>query len=178
MYRRLSPVIGRRNPKRDGRDIDLRDAFLVGANLHDMDFAHAIFSRAILTRANLVGAKLHGAILRRADLTGADLTRADLTGADLTGANLTDANLTEAALTPGGLDRDLWVAAVEPAAFPQTAPTKAAVDAVDAGINLTGAVWPAGVVVPPDWQRDPDSGRLKRAATEARPAPTGQASEG
>ena len=198
--RRLRPdvqaaitVIGHRNPKRDQRDIDLREAFLVGASLHGMDFAHAIFSHAILTRANLLGANLydavllgadlHGAVLLGANLTNANLTKADLTdaiilGADLTDADLTDANLTGVALTSADLARDLWMAAVEPAAFPQTARTKAAVNAVDAGINLTRAKWPAGVVVPADWQLDPDSGRLKRAPTEVVSAPTGQASGG
>jgi len=73
-----------------------------------------------------------------ANLGGADLTGANLGGANLTGANLTRADLTDADLTRADLTRaDL---------------TRA---------PLSGVRWPADRPVPPGWQRDRESGRLK-----------------
>jgi len=68
-------------------------------------------------------------------LPGADLTRANLDAADFTGANVTRADLTHAVL-----------------------------DTTDfTGANLTGARWASHATIPEGWQRDNDSGRLKRA---------------
>ena len=84
--------------------LDLRWAYLTGANLSRADL-----SGADLRGADLRGADLHGANLtyadftdsnlRMADLRGADLRGADLSSADLTGANLQEANLRGADLT-------------------------------------------------------------------------------
>ena len=63
--------------------VDLRDAYLSGANL---------------SGANLIEADLRGAYLSRADLSSANLSRADLIGVDLFRANLSGANLIEADL--------------------------------------------------------------------------------
>jgi uncharacterized protein YjbI with pentapeptide repeats len=57
---------------------DLRDAFLVKANLNKINLSHADLSRAKLCRANLSNANLASADLRCADLTEADLTNAHL----------------------------------------------------------------------------------------------------
>jgi hypothetical protein len=97
---------------------------------------------------------LFGAIIRGADLTSPDLTRVrlhrvDLVKADLTGANLTDADLTGANLT----DADLTGANLTGADL--------------TGADLTGADWPADKPAPPGWQRDTDSGRLKKIAGDS-----------
>ena len=36
------------------------------------------------------------------------------------------------------------------------------------GADLIGALWPTGAAVPEGWQRDNDSGRLKRATTSSK----------
>ena len=112
-------VIGRRNPRRDRRAVNLIYTNLSAADLTFGNFTGADLTNTILTGTDLVGAKLTrallaGADLTRADLTGtdlnfanftnaflarADLTRADLTRADLTGADFTGADLSEADLT-------------------------------------------------------------------------------
>lgn len=74
-----------RNP--DTR-LDLREAYLSGANLYG-----ANLSSADLREANLCGADLYGADLRGADLRGADLYGANLSVANLSEANLREANL-------------------------------------------------------------------------------------
>jgi hypothetical protein len=134
-------VVGRRNPDRDMRSIDLTDADLLGANL-----LLALLSGAILRGANLEGAALSGAILeganvenanlRGANIAGANLKRAFLNGAVLEGANLNSANLEGANLDEA---------------------------------CLNGAKWPRRVPVPTGWELD-SSGRLKRADAEPRPS--------
>ena len=69
------------------QSVDLRVAYLGGANLHGAILgwsmlAGADLSGAELSDVNLRGANLTGVILRRAILSGADLARADLTAAD------------------------------------------------------------------------------------------------
>lgn len=86
-----------------------------------------------LTSVNLEGANLTHANLASADLTGANLARADLTRANLASADLTVADLTRASL------------------FFVT------------GADFTGARFPPDEMVPWGWQRDADSGHLKRA---------------
>jgi uncharacterized protein YjbI with pentapeptide repeats len=100
------------------RNIDLRDANLLGAGLAGADLSYAELSGANLTKANLRGAnlshatlhgvnfveaKLGGAVLIHAemggtDLSGADLSHADLSGAGLSGADLRTTNLSHAEL--------------------------------------------------------------------------------
>jgi len=63
--------------------VDLKDAYLEGANLY----------RANLRYANLGGANLEGAFLYLANLEGANLEGAYLSGANLERANLEGANL-------------------------------------------------------------------------------------
>jgi uncharacterized protein YjbI with pentapeptide repeats len=64
--------------------------------------------------------------------------------ANLTGANLTGAYLPRADLSRAVLD----------------------------GADFTGALWPSNATVPEGWQRDTDSGHLKRADTDADGAAT------
>ncbi|MGH3259799.1 MAG: pentapeptide repeat-containing protein [Streptosporangiaceae bacterium] len=86
---------------------------------------------------------LNGAVLPGALLFHANLTNVRLVDADLTGANLIDADLTEADLTGANLiDADLTEA------------------------DLTGAIVGPDAAIP-GWQRDPASGRLKRADTSS-----------
>jgi uncharacterized protein YjbI with pentapeptide repeats len=133
---------------------DLTDAILADADLTDVTFDYgpglgntvltrAQFFRANLTHTRLDHALLESALLVDAHLTGADLTGAKLAGADLTGA-LTGANLTGANLTGAHLT----------------------------GANLGGVLWPPDAVVPTGWQRDTESGRLKRADTDSGGATT------
>jgi uncharacterized protein YjbI with pentapeptide repeats len=122
-------VIGRRNPERDIRPInlsganltraDLTHANLTGAELNSVDLTDASLRGATLEAANLQGVKLIGADLKDAHLVGADFQPAvatvsravggpspgltslfsDLTAVRLIDADLTDANLTFANLT-------------------------------------------------------------------------------
>jgi len=84
---------------------------------------------------NLQGFDFSNANLRNVNLADADLTIVNFTNADLTGANLTNTTLTNATLT----------------------------DAIFADADLTGAVIEETAVLPTGWERDSDSGRLKRA---------------
>ena len=88
--------------------LDLRNAYLKGAdldvvNLWDAKLNAADLYGAHLQLADLQHADLSGAYLRNADLTFAGLQQADLTGADLTDADLTSADLTGANLTRADL---------------------------------------------------------------------------
>lgn len=121
---------------------DIAGTSLPGANLDGVDLRCAGLARAYLIDASLRGASLRWAYLIRADLTGADLTGAHLAYTDLTRAKFIDADLTGADLTGARLT-----------------------GAKLTGAKLTGALWPTGAAVPKGWQRDTDSGRLKRAAT-------------
>jgi Pentapeptide repeats (8 copies) len=119
--------------------MDLTWADISGASLLHANLDGADLRCAGLTRAYLIGASLRGAALRWAYLIRANLTGADLTDAHLPYANLTRADLTGANLT--GADFT--------------------------GADLTGALWPTGAAVPQGWQRDSDSGRLKRVTTDS-----------
>jgi uncharacterized protein YjbI with pentapeptide repeats len=180
-------VIGRRNARHDipgrrridltGADLtgaDLTGALLPDADLTGADLTRADLTGAHLTRARLTYAHLTDAHLPDADLTGADLTRArltyaHLTGADLTGATLTGATLTRADLTRATLDRaDLTGADLIGADLIGADLTGADLSRADlTGAHLTGALMEPDAVIPEGWQRDTDSGRLKRADTSA-----------
>ena len=69
-----------------GVRLDLRGAYLSGADLSGAYLSGADLSGADLRGANLRGADLRGANLREADLRGANLREADLSEADLRGA--------------------------------------------------------------------------------------------
>ena len=88
---------------------------------------------------NLQGFNFSGANLKHANLTDADLTSASLAGADLTGANLTNTTLTGTNLTDTILT-----------------------DTILTGADLTGAVIDQTAVPPNGWERDDNSGQLKR----------------
>jgi uncharacterized protein YjbI with pentapeptide repeats len=137
-------------------DANLTDANLVHANLTRAHLEVANLTRAFLdsanlTRAHLYSANLHGAILAQAQFIGSDLSLALLTRANLERANLTGANLKGADLTGAHLSG---------ANFSHADLTRANLT----GAQLTGAIWPTDVEVPEGWQRDTDSGRLKRTA--------------
>ena len=109
-------------------------------NLRGADLTHADLTDAYLSGARLSGADLSGARLEGADLSGARLVSVDLSGAYLTGANLSHANLFAADLTHADLDLARLT-----------------------GADLTGVSVQQDAVIPEGWQRDTDSGRLKRA---------------
>ena len=158
-------VIGRRNARHDRQPVDLAGADLTHADLADADLTRADLGGADLTHADLGGADLRGAKLAdadltRADLRGADLTRAHLADAVLAGANLAGADLTSADLA----DADLTSADLRGGSVL----TRAILGAANLrGANLTGAFMAPDAVIPAGWQRDTDSGQLKRADTGA-----------
>src|SRR5215216_10201 len=96
-------VLGRRQdesiPEEYRVSLDLRRAYLAGANL-----TGANLSGAHLSRANLSGATLYAANLSEVDFSGADLSGATLSGADFSGAILDEAYLQGALLIPIRLD--------------------------------------------------------------------------
>ncbi|MFJ3164205.1 pentapeptide repeat-containing protein [Streptomyces kanasensis] len=94
-----------RDPHHDSTaQVDLRGAYLPGANLSgadlvladlsDADLSGADLSKAKLSYTNLTGANLFGADLSDTSLTGANLSNADLILADLSGTDLSHSNLT------------------------------------------------------------------------------------
>ena len=93
-------VIGRRDAKRDTRQIVLGSADLTRA-----DLSYAKLVEADLARADLGAANLYRANITSADLGAANLYRANLTSADLGYANLSEANLGNADLTRANLTR-------------------------------------------------------------------------
>lgn len=118
-------VLGTRNPTDDdGARIDLDNAVLANAHLHDADLEDANLHDVDLSDADLSGANLHGAdlsaailydadfhdaALDSANLEGAGLANANLSGANLTSANLPSADLFDANLTSAILtDAHLW----------------------------------------------------------------------
>ena len=91
-------------------DIELAGAALHGATLssaklQNADFRGATMEKAQLELANATGADFHEANLRRANLTGAYLEDTNLAGTDLTGANLTGAFLRRANLAGANLSK-------------------------------------------------------------------------
>lgn len=177
------------------REVDLGFADLTNADLSRVIFAgadltFAKLTRALLTAADLTGADLTGADLTFANLTGAYLTRADLTRADLTRTDLRNADLSDADLS----DADLTGAYLSGAVLTGAYLTQADLTGTDltgtdltgatlsgayltradlSGADLTNTLWlPAGIV-PEGWERDTDSGRLKRADTHPGDAETG-----
>jgi uncharacterized protein YjbI with pentapeptide repeats len=192
-------VIGRRDPRRDRRRIDLSGANLSGASLTRADLSGANLSKADLSGAYLVEAELRATNLNYADLTGANVIMAHLDraalngtnlkdavlgGAHLHGARLDDADLTGAEVVAAGLDgaylldanlagADLLDSDLSRASLVGANLTDANLTGVDlTGADLTGARLSGDTPVPDGWVRDPDSGRLKRADTNPGGAPT------
>jgi Pentapeptide repeats (8 copies) len=153
-------VIGRRKPARDLEGINLADVNLAGADLEGANLSSGAYGkymrkkmvyemwerlwRTSLRHADLADARLIAANLFMADLSGADLSRAWLIGADLAQAYLTDADLSDADLRGANLSRTSL-----------------------RNTNLTGALLAPNAAVPMGWERDTDSGRLKRAETSS-----------
>jgi uncharacterized protein YjbI with pentapeptide repeats len=180
-------VVGRRDPERDVRQIDLAGARLIGANLDGAYLVRADLQDADLTSANLSNADLTAAYLRKADLHGAFLAFAKLGGANLIdGANLQAAYLVGAYFTdevfggaklPGANLASATIARVDLTDVDLTDANLTGVDLTVANpgaANLAGAVldnvkWPAGSPLPPDWELDPGSGRLKRSSDGSTP---------
>jgi uncharacterized protein YjbI with pentapeptide repeats len=157
-------VIGRRNIHQDRQAVNLTNARLAGANL----------VRANLTRTRLTGVNLSGANLGHADLTSAILADANLADAYLTGANLGEAVLTWAVLTRAYLtDANLAGAQLFSVDLTDADLTRADLTGADltgadfAGADLTAAIWPSRVAIPDGWERDPSSGRLRRANADS-----------
>ena len=78
-------------PGCDLRQVDFRQAHLIGA-----DFRGSDLRGADLREANLEGADLTDALLEGADLRGANLTNAELSGVDLRNADLREAQVINA----------------------------------------------------------------------------------
>ena len=91
-------LLGAQMARADLRMANLADAYLFFANFGDADLTFAICNGADFSSANLSGADLTKADLSFANLTGADLSSANLSGADLTSTNLSGANLDNANL--------------------------------------------------------------------------------
>jgi uncharacterized protein YjbI with pentapeptide repeats len=154
-------------------------AVLIGVDLTEQDLSGADLAGADLTKAKLIGAKLSPADLTKAERAdakhtdarpiAANLTGADLTGADLTEADLTDADLTKAKLIDANLTGAFLGGAVFTGAFLGGAVlTGAHLTGADlGGADLRDVRWPSDTSVPSGWQRDTDSGRLKRAAGDS-----------
>jgi hypothetical protein len=152
-------VLGRRDWERDVRRIDLS-----GANLSRADLGGEV-PRAVFRASAVLGADFRDADFRQADLSGANLTEANLVGADLTGACLIGADLTGAVLDRAVLNStDLTGAVLTGARYPRA--------------HFTAAIWPEDAKVPGGWERDADSGRLRRTDAAAASAQAAQTSDG
>ena len=79
--------------------IDLREAVLIGIEIHGANLSEANLCKANLSRADLRGSNLKGADLRVANFKDADLREADLRRANCILTDLTDANLSRANLS-------------------------------------------------------------------------------
>jgi len=86
----------------------LAGAYLVHAQLADVNLSGAQLQRANLSQARLDGARLNGADLSFTSLLGASLRGADLRGARLEGTDLRQADLSGALLDAGALGRAHW----------------------------------------------------------------------
>jgi hypothetical protein len=152
-------VLGRRDRERDVRRIDLS-----GANLPRADLGGEV-SRTVFRASAVLGADFRDADFRGADLSGANLPQTNLVGADLTGACLVGADLTGAVLDRAFLNSaDLTGAVLTNARY--------------ARADFTAAIWPEDAKVPEGWERDVDSGRLRRADAAAASAQAAQTSDG
>jgi hypothetical protein len=140
-------VIGRRDHGRDRDRIDLTNAAITWANLR----------HARLSQARLVGTDLDHSNLTSADLSSADLYRANLTLASFERANLTAVRLHYATLFGTGFEH----ANLTNVDFSNTDPTSVRL----VGADLTNACWPRDLAVPEGWQRDTDTGCLRRASS-------------
>jgi hypothetical protein len=110
------------------QNVDLRGAYLGGANLRRAIIGRAMLARAgsgfetvDLTNAHLRRTNFRGAVLTHAILRGADLRDTILCGADLSGADLSDADLRNArcddgTIWPVGFDWQAAGVTSEPAA--------------------------------------------------------------
>lgn len=155
-------VVGRRDPDRDIRFINLGGAKLygsylgsspnfAGAFLIGVDLGAAGLGSANLAGAQLVSAQLNGAFLEDANLAGANLMMANLNAAHLQRADFTGAKLNGASLEHAYLGG----AVLDHAVLDQT--------------ELTGATWPVDTPVPVGWRIDTVSGRLDRAGADSGP---------
>jgi uncharacterized protein YjbI with pentapeptide repeats len=129
-------------------------ATVIGRRAVQHDSQRIDLAQTKLPRVNLADANLASADFFGADLYNANLVRADLSGAILISSNLRIARLADAKLTSAILAGvDMTYAIVNGA------------DLTDADLN--GAIWPEDKVPPEGWLREPDSGSLKRAASNS-----------
>jgi uncharacterized protein YjbI with pentapeptide repeats len=133
------------NEKVSGKDlsgVDLREAYLRGANLSDAD----------LSKADLRAADLNGADLSGADLGKADLSEADLIGVNLRGADLKEADMSNA--KPIGADMDGAIFELKAGSLPNIAAISSAnnlsklkyIDSPHALVELREAFKKAGLL--------------------------------
>ncbi|MEU6688096.1 pentapeptide repeat-containing protein [Streptomyces sp. NPDC046832] len=93
-------ALGNRDSAHDGTaDMDLRGAYLPGANLFDANLQGADLSGAYLHHANLSDADLRGVYLLGAELSDTYVANANLSKAILLGANLISTNAANANLS-------------------------------------------------------------------------------
>jgi uncharacterized protein YjbI with pentapeptide repeats len=182
-------VIGRRTTEHDSQEVNLQWAILTLTRLDGAHFHRAYLHGAHLTDAHLDGAHLEGAFLNDAHLDpaylpvafldGAHLTGAYLTGAHLDHARLDHARLTGAHLDHARLDHARLNGADLSGAHLHGAYLHGAylhgVDLTDAdltGADLTEARWSPDVEAPEGWERDTDSGLLRRVGGKPPESPT------
>jgi len=121
--------------------VDLREAYLYGADLRGIDLRRAKLYGADLRKAMLHEAKLAGIGLQKSWLLEADLSRTDLRNADLHEANLQQASLIEANLSGANLSRaNLYEVNLRQAKLIKTNLSKSNLTATSlAGADLRGA---------------------------------------
>lgn len=151
-------VIARRDTARDG---------------HCIDLSYANLDVADLKGAKLHGAKLTGASFWSADLRGADLSDAELyaytnlSSAHLNGADLSGAKVWGSCFDDADLDgANLTGVVFDAASMLRVDLTHAILDKVKfrGGTNLVDARVPERIPIPPEWVRDPETGRVSLAS--------------
>jgi Pentapeptide repeats (8 copies) len=157
-------VVGRRDPGRDIRRVDLARAQLTGANLSGTDL-----TRADLGGADLACANLKGANLTAAYLVGANLAGANLEGANLEGANLFEADLREAILRSAKVGDAVLVTAnlsgADLVLVNLVEATLGGADPRQGGADLTDAKFSNFYRVPDGWMLDTSRGPWSNPAS-------------
>ncbi|WP_187414947.1 pentapeptide repeat-containing protein [Nonomuraea sp. PA05] len=171
------------------READLSAAGLVKAEITDADLSDACLREADLSGTKAERARFTGADVTEASLVGAHLTGADFTGAILEDSRLGATTLNKAVLSGVRADRAVFAAAVLTDAVISAA-CLAGTDLSDCrldnanlsgarlagalmhgvdltkaklvGLDLTGAIATVTTCLPSGWQREPDSGLIRR----------------
>jgi uncharacterized protein YjbI with pentapeptide repeats len=151
-------VIARRDISQDRYPVDLSYADLPNAELPGAQLRGAKLTWTVFEWADLGGADLGGAALANVNFTHARLSGADLSGAHAFGTTFDDAALAGTNLT----DVDLSAVNIRRADLTQAILTGVQ---LSPSTNLLGARVPADLPLPPNWTRDPQTGRVTQAST-------------